>query len=86
MARSNVKKSPVAKISVGLVTANIWETINEKGTFHTVSFERRYRDKHGNWKTTHSFKAGTELLAITQAASLANDKIINVTMGDEPWQ
>jgi len=52
---------PVKKISAGAVQVAIWE--NEasgahgaQGSYHTVSMERRYKDKEGNWKSTGSLK------------------------------
>ena len=41
---AETKNPPAAKIRVGLITASIWENTNEKGTFHNVTFERRYKD------------------------------------------
>src|SRR4051812_15418921 len=46
---------PVAKIRVGLTTASIWERAAGKSKYHTVSFERRYRNKEGNWLTSKTF-------------------------------
>lgn len=47
------KQSPVAKLRVGLITANIW---NNDG-YLSVSFERRYKAKDGDWRTSYSFDA-----------------------------
>ena len=41
---------PVAKLRDGLVSASIWERQTEKGTFYSVTFERRYKDAKGEWK------------------------------------
>ena len=76
---------PVAVIAVGKIRASIWQTVNDRGTFHSITFERRYRDKDGLWKTARSFKAGTDVHALLHAAALANDKILAVTMGTESW-
>ncbi len=86
MKRPETKPRPVATIVVGKIRANIWQTVNERGTFHSITFERRYRDKDGKWQTARSFKAGTDVRALIEAAARANDKIVNVTMGAESWE
>jgi hypothetical protein len=69
-------KPPVAKLRVGLITASIWERATEKGgTFHAVTFERRYRDAEGNWKSSHSYDE-QDLLALAKLSDLAHTKII----------
>lgn len=55
-------KPPVKKYSCGPVTAAIWEkeiSIKDKQTgemrlikIHTVSVQRKYKDKEGNWKNS----------------------------------
>jgi hypothetical protein len=70
---------PVAKLKVGLVTASIWEL--ETG-FYTVSFERRYRDKNGEWQTAHSYDAG-DLAELRMVADLAHDKLIELYRGNK---
>jgi hypothetical protein len=85
MKYANPPQRPVATINVGRITATIWETVNDRGTFHDITFERRYRDKDGLWRTARTFKAGTDIHALLHAAALANDKILNVTMGTELW-
>lgn len=66
---------PVAKVRVGLITASIWERETEQGAFYSVSFERRYRDGEGNWKSSHSYDT-QDLLALAKAADLAHSKIL----------
>lgn len=83
MTRATKKKStrkdtanpPVAKIRVGLITANVWERDRENGTFYAVTFERRYRDNDGSWHTSHSFDT-RDLLAVAKAADLAHTEIL----------
>ena len=48
-------KPPFAKLRLGLLSASIWERTTDNGTFHTVTFERRYRDIKGEWHSTPSF-------------------------------
>jgi hypothetical protein len=67
-------KPPVAKLRVGLLNASIWERVTDNGTFHSVSFERRYRDAQGNWQSTHSYGAD-DLLALAKLADQAHTQI-----------
>jgi hypothetical protein len=52
---------PQKKFVAGAISATIWK--NEKHIQDTefeitsVSLQKNYKDKEGNWKTTHSFKA-----------------------------
>ena len=73
---AETKNPPVAKIRVGLVTASIWANTNDKGTFHNVTFERRYKDGD-QWKTSHSYNTG-DLLDLAKATDLAHTKIIDL--------
>jgi len=79
---AETKKPPADKIRVGLVTATIWENETEKGLFHNVTFERRYRDGEGNWKSSHSYNT-EDLLALAKAADLAHSKIIEARNGGD---
>lgn len=72
---------PVAKIRVGLVTASIWARDTEKGRFYSVSFERRYRDKAGNWGTSHSYDEA-DVLALSKAADVAHTRILELRAAD----
>ena len=49
------KAAPVAKVRVDYVNASIWKNTTDKGTFYNVTFENRYRDSEGNWKSGHSY-------------------------------
>jgi hypothetical protein len=80
-ATTETAKPPVAKIRVGLITASIWERSTENGTFYTVSFERRYRDGEGNFKSSHSYDA-QDLLVLAKVADLAHSKILELQSGD----
>ena len=89
MALSNTKKNetaeaknpPADKVRVGLITASIWENQTEKGTFHNVTFERRYKDGD-QWKSSHSYNAD-DLLALAKAADLAHTKIVEHRNGSD---
>jgi hypothetical protein len=79
---AETKKAPVAKVRIGLINASIWENQTEKGTFHNVTFERRYRDGEGNWKSSHSYNAD-DLLSLAKTADLAHTKIADLRSGDD---
>jgi len=77
---AETKNAPVDKVRVGLITASIWENPTDNGTFHNITFERRYRDSEGNWKSSHSYNA-EDLLALAKAADLAHTKIVEARTG-----
>jgi hypothetical protein len=70
-------KPPVAKLHLGLNNASIWERVTEKGTFYSVTFERRYRDAQNNWHSTHSYDA-SDLLNLAKLADQAHSKILEL--------
>ena len=67
-------KPPVAKLRLGLINASIWERVTENGKFHSVTFERRYRDANGEWHSTHSYD-GADLLTLAKLADQAHTEI-----------
>jgi hypothetical protein len=67
-------KPPVAKLRIGLINATIWERATESGKFHSVTFERRYRDGNGDWHSTHSYDA-SDLLSLAKLADQAHTEI-----------
>lgn len=75
--KSETAAPPVRKIRVGLVTASIWQRESEGRTFHSVSFERRYRDAEGHWQTAHTYDSG-DLLALAKASDLAHTRILEL--------
>ena len=77
---SETNKPPVTKLRIGLLNASIWERTTDKGTFHSVSFERRYRDTDGNWQSTYSFDT-SDLLALAKLADQAHSKILEIRNG-----
>ena len=49
---------PTKKFSVGAVQVAVWENEGKEGkSYYSVSFERRYKDKNDEWKSTSSLKA-----------------------------
>lgn len=54
-------KGPEKKFRAGAVSATVWKNDRTKATgelfsYHTVSLERSYKDKAGNWKNVNSFR------------------------------
>ena len=70
-------KPPVAKLRLGLMNATIWERTTDKGTFYSVTFERRYRDADGNWHTTHGYDMN-DLLTLAKLVDQAHSKIVEL--------
>lgn len=71
---SESAKPPVAKLRIGLINASIWQRVTENGTFHSVTFERRYRDANGEWQSTHSYDV-SDLLLLAKLADQAHTEI-----------
>lgn len=51
-----VGNQPEKKFRAGGVSATVWKNQAENGEYRTISIERNYKDKDGNWKTTNSFR------------------------------
>jgi hypothetical protein len=79
---AETKNPPVAKIRVDLINASIWRNKTEKGIFYNVTFESRYRDGEGNWKSSHNYTSN-DLLALAKAADLAHTKIVELRNSSE---
>jgi hypothetical protein len=58
---SGTPKGPEHKIKSGAISATIWnneqDTPNGKISYKTVSFERHYKDKNGNWQNTNKLRS-----------------------------
>ena len=55
------KKLPEKKFRAGAIAATIWQNEGQRkdgtvASFNTISFERGYKDKEGNWKSTSSLR------------------------------
>jgi hypothetical protein len=75
MTSTEKAKPPVRTLRAGgLLYAKIWERATEKGTFYSVSFERRYKAANGKWATTHSFSKD-DLLSLAKLADQAHTEI-----------
>jgi hypothetical protein len=73
---------PVAQISVGSIHAAIWRNENHGTPFYNTTFEARYKDGLGEWKTTASFSL-MELLALAKCADLCFDAITRLQDEDK---
>lgn len=56
-----MSEKPEKKFIAGAINASVWknEGKNKKGEqvfFRTVSLQRRYQDKDGNWQNTNSMR------------------------------
>jgi hypothetical protein len=47
---------PEKKFRAGAVSATVWKNKAENGEYRTISIERSYTDKEGNWKSTNSLR------------------------------
>jgi hypothetical protein len=61
MEPTNEKKLPEKKFRAGAISATIWQNEGQRkdgtvASFNTISFERGYKDKEGNWKSTSSLR------------------------------
>ena len=66
---------PVAKYQDGLISVSVWENSNDKGTFYSVTHERRYQDDKGNWKSSQSYPA-FEIQTLRKLLDLAHTAIL----------
>ncbi len=57
VTESGSQKGPEKKFRAGAVSATIWKNEGEKGSYNTISLERGYKDKNGQWQKTNSFRA-----------------------------
>lgn len=80
MSNETTSNRPVDKVRVGSVTASIWRNTTEKGVFYNVTFDNRYQDKNGDWKSSDSY-GPSDLLALAKAADLAHTKTLELLKG-----
>jgi hypothetical protein len=76
----NVKK-PYKKIAVAPISAAIWRNEHDGDAFYSVTFDRRYKDDSGNWKTSSSFAPG-ELMLLAKLADVAFTEIAEAQVKD----
>ena len=61
METKDKANKPEKKFSTGAISATIWKNSgkSQKGDeveFNTITLQRRYQDKEGNWKSTNSMR------------------------------
>lgn len=77
---SDKQKQPEKKFTTGAISATVWknEGKSDDGTereFSTVSLERRYKDKEGNWQSTSSLRV-TDLPKVALVANKAFEYLV----------
>lgn len=61
MTSKNTGNMPEKKFSTGVISATIWKNQGQakdgkQTEFRTISLQRRYKDKEGNWQSTNSMR------------------------------
>ena len=78
MNQENSANAPVEKFKAGQIVASIWKQKRKEGqdydTF-SVSVEKNYKDKEGNWKKTSSFQVN-ELPKVELVCNKAYDYLL----------
>ena len=75
------KNPPVRRLRVDMINVSIWKNVTDKGTFYNATFENRYRDSEGNWKSSHSYGV-EDLLSLAKAADQAHTHISGLRAGE----
>lgn len=74
---------PAHKIRSGAISATIWlneqDTPNGPVSYKTVTFERSYKDKNGNWQSTNKLRAND----IPRAVLVLNKAYEHLALGEE---
>ncbi|MAF34832.1 hypothetical protein CMO91_03220 [Candidatus Woesearchaeota archaeon] len=70
---------PVQKFKAGGIFAKVWKNENDKGDYFTVSLERVYKDKQGDWKTTHTMRVND----LPRASVVLDEAFRFAVMGQE---
>ena len=52
----NENRIPVKKLRANGVVLSVWENEGAKGSFHTFTVQRVYKDSEGNWKTSATLR------------------------------
>ena len=49
--------NPIKKFAAGAINIAIWENSGKEGnTFNTITIQRNYKDKKGEWKASNSLQ------------------------------
>ena len=52
----NVNGNVLKHIRAGGIVATVWKNVNDGKESLSVSLQKNYKDRNGEWKTTHSFR------------------------------
>lgn len=67
-------RAPADKFQEGPFQVSIWQNPSSKGDFRTATMDRRYKDKDGQFQTSHSYTA-SDLDHMEKAAREARERI-----------
>jgi hypothetical protein len=82
MKMSETKKQPILRVTCYPVFAAIWRNWNAEGeAFYSTTFERKYKDKEGEYRSGGNFST-SDLLLLAKAADLAHTKMIEFQESD----
>lgn len=70
----DTKTPPADRVRLGTIGAAIWRNQSGERTWFNVTFERRYRDRAGEWQSSTSFDR-EDLLTLAKIADLAHTRI-----------
>ena len=56
VTESGSTNQPEMKFRAGGICATVWKNQGEKGAYNTISLERSYKDKNGQWQKSNSFR------------------------------
>ena len=73
---------PAHEVRIGAIKAAIWANRSEGGVYHTVTFDRRYKDGE-EWKTSTSF-GRNDLLTLAKLADEAHSWIMQEGIVNSP--
>jgi hypothetical protein len=81
--RGETAMKPEQKFRSGAISATIWQneadSPNGKVIYKTVSFERSYKDKEGNWQNTNKLRTAD----IPKAVLVLNKAYEYLSLGEE---
>lgn len=67
----STNQKPFDKVILGSIQLAVWKNTSDKGdTYYSATFEKRYRDSGGDWKSTTSLSRD-DLLVLAQASEMA---------------
>lgn len=66
---------PEKKFRAGGISATVWINASTKGAYRTISLERSYTDKSGNWQSTSTMRT-TDLPKATVVLQKAYEYLV----------